>query len=135
MDSFPNLPDFPYNYDAVSAELFDSLFWPHEKDKDFCLPADEKVPTTEPRRRRVQIPGCSTFHIKDLNAKKPVRSNYKVLDRQRVARVRQLGACLRCKAMKISVKHLPNLVRTFKLLMINISAPKVLHVRPVQRKD
>ena len=133
MDSLPDSPELPYNYDAVSAGPFELLSWLHEEDAELDRSAEEKVSTPKPRRKRVKIPGCSTLNVMDLKVAKRTRSKYEPINRQKVARVRRLGACLRCKAMKISVRS-ANLIQVPQLLTYRNSAPKKSRVKPVKSR-
>lgn len=49
------------------------------------------------------FPGCSTLVIANIAASKPKRTKFQSKRRGEVANVRKIGACLRCRALKISV--------------------------------
>lgn len=50
-----------------------------------------------------QIPGCRTFTYAQSIPTKCKRSKFNAHRRQEVATVRRLGACLRCRGLKMSV--------------------------------
>lgn len=62
-----------------------------------------------PKRKRTQIPpatsGFTTFSIADSSSQKPKRAKFPEERRKEVAELRQRGACLRCKILKITVSH------------------------------
>ena len=61
---------------------------------------------TQPRRRKrgtpVDLPGRATLNLEINEISKSKRRKFEPKRRMEVAKVRKLGACMRCKQMKIS---------------------------------
>lgn len=98
------LEDYGYSPDASGR--------PQERDD-----ASFQEPTHQPspkRKRRVApqtIPGCLTLSLADTTSRKPKRAKFESKRKDEVANVRKVGACFRCKQLKISVS---NIMRPFQ---------------------
>ena len=69
-------------------------------------------PLTQNKRKRKSrkppdaIPGCLTIQPTEAQGPKPKRSKYQLGRKEEVAKMRRIGACLRCRQLKISVSRL-----------------------------
>lgn len=67
-------------------------------------PLNDKVPPGgQGRRTQAKVPGCSVLSLTDGAKVRRRRSKFDLVRRQQVATIRRLGACLRCRTLKISV--------------------------------
>ena len=88
-------------------ELFSLSSQSHRLVEEEELAAEQpcKKPASERRRSKMQskIPGCSTLSLKHRAMIGSGRARFIPARRQEVAKVRRLGACLRCRSKKIAV--------------------------------
>lgn len=66
-------------------------------------PYEKPASESERLKRGSKIPGCSTLSLDYRARTGSRRSCFSPARRQEVAKVRHLGACLRCRSMKIAV--------------------------------
>ncbi len=70
-------------------------------------PADNAVARATAKSKKndspLDLPGCSSFSIARSDSTKPKRAKFPQQRRKEVAEVRGLGACLRCRYLKVSV--------------------------------
>ena len=64
--------------------------------------------------RLQRFPGLSTFSTGFLEKPKRKRAKFDTQSREKVAKIRKIGACLRCRVLKIPVKS-PTLLCTLQL--------------------
>ena len=70
------------------------------------LGPDPFTQTQRKRKRRKpldSIPGCSTMEFAEAPGPKLIRSKFQPERKKEVAKIRLIGACLRCRQLKISV--------------------------------
>ena len=88
-------------------ELFGLSGQPHglveEEEPAAEVPCEKPALERSRLKRQSKIPGCSTFSLKHRAMIGSRRSHFSLARRQEVAKVRLLGACLRCRSMKIAV--------------------------------
>ena len=70
------------------------------------------TPLTPKKRKRERrkapdaIPGCLTIQPTEAQGPKTKRSKFQLERKKEVAKIRRIGACLRCRQLKISVSRL-----------------------------
>ena len=69
-------------------------------------PLTQKKRKRERRKAPDAIPGCLTLQPSEAQGPKPKRSKYQLERKEEVAKMRRIGACLRCRQLKISVSRL-----------------------------
>ena len=88
-------------------ELFGSSSQSHGFVEDEESAAEQPCEKQASERRRLKrqskIPGCSTLSLTHRATIGSGRARYILTRRQEVAKVRRLGACLRCRSKKIAV--------------------------------
>lgn len=101
-DLFDHLLDFSHDYTRTTEPLKTPEIDQEDDDKNHIL-GQGGLTTNKKRPTRAKIPGCSVLSLPDRTSAKPKRAKFDRRRRREVARVRHIGACLRCKAMRISV--------------------------------
>lgn len=105
-----NLDDF-FTIEALDIlEGFDGFSRPPSQPQGFILDEESldqrqqvlAQPQSRKRRAPTNIPGCTTLNLDVIDAPKWKRRKFEPKRRTEVAKVRKLGACMRCKQMKIS---------------------------------
>ena len=67
---------------------------------------EQSLPEPKRSRKQSRIPGSTTFSLNKSATAIRRRSQFNSTRRQEVAQVRHVGACLRCRSMKIAVKSI-----------------------------
>ena len=93
------LEDYGYAPDASSRPQELSL----GDDASFQEPTHQPSPKRKRRVAPQAIPGCLTLSLADTATPKPKRAKFESKRKDEVASVRKIGACFRCKQLKISV--------------------------------
>ncbi len=69
-------------------------------------PSTQKQQTRKRHKSSEAIPGCLTITSTEAQGSRSKRSKFQPERRGEVAKIRKIGACLRCRQLKISVSHL-----------------------------
>ena len=100
----------PQQENQVSGNYADAI--PQARGSDLVndTPGRNPFPQTQRKRKRRKaldaIPGCSTMESAEAQGPKLKRSKFQPERKKEVAKIRIIGACLRCRQLKISVSHL-----------------------------
>ena len=84
---------------------------PQARGSDLVNDVSGPSPFTQTQRKRKRrklldtIPGCSTMESAEAQGPKSKRSRFQPERKKEVAKIRTIGACLRCRQLKISVSH------------------------------
>ena len=93
----------------MSERFVKSTPWLGFLEEERILPEPLREASAPERRiskTRSKIPGCSTLSLENQPLKGIRRSRFSLARRREVAKVRHIGACLRCRSMKISVSSI-----------------------------
>ena len=69
-------------------------------------PLAQNKPERKKRKAADAIPGCTTIKSTETQGSKSKRSKFQPQRKKEVAKTRRIGACLRCRQLKISVSRL-----------------------------
>lgn len=99
----------PQQGNQVSGDHADAI--PQARRSDLVSDILGPNPFTQTQRKRKRrklldaIPGCSTMESAEAQGPKSKRSKFQPERKKEVAKIRTIGACLRCRQLKISVSH------------------------------
>ena len=100
----------PQQENQVSGNHTDAIS--QDREPDLVNDTSDPNPFTQMQRKRKRrkpldaIPGCSTMESAEAQGPKLKRSKFQPERKKEVAKIRIIGACLRCRQLKISVNPL-----------------------------
>ena len=100
----------PQQGNQVSGDHADAIPQARRSDLGNDISGPNPLTQTQPKRKRRKLldatPGCSTMQSAEAQGPKSKRSKFQPERKKEVAKIRTIGACLRCRQLKISVSYL-----------------------------